>query len=180
MNYQLFCIWMHHEGEKSFKKTYKRLLHFVPTIFLLYMNDLLSLNSNSISSFADKSFLHSCYSSCKHISVAEGPSSNDIPSAHLMMYCSPQMEWADPCTFYWKNNLLITNKKRKVTLSSKILDNISRISLVVATSKKNLIWYAHVSNFPKFWASLYSFFSAEVSSPYTDLIFATLLSIVFT
>lgn len=128
-----------------------------PTLFLIHINDLLSLTDNPIHSFADDSTLHSSFSYRKPQSLANVDSARRNQTKSLTTDLTKITEWGA------KNLVLFNSAKTQSSFFSKkrhpnntlpsmnnqTLSRKSELSILGVTISDNLVWHTHVSNLAK-------------------------------
>ena len=125
-----------------------------PTLFLLHINDLLSVTQNSLHCFADDSTLHSNYTSAKPISSNEARQQRSLSTQSLISDLNFISRWgADNLVMFnaSKTQACIISNKKDSTTPPVLMDNQSikreqSFSLVGVTFTNNLIWHKHISN----------------------------------
>ena len=123
-----------------------------PTLFLIFINDLLSSTTNSIHSFADDSTLHQSLRFPSHISQANIATHRTLIAGHLNADLDSILEWgyANLVTFNQSKtqNLLISFRRDSnvpfLSMAEKILSQDAFINTLGMEITKNLCWNSHI------------------------------------
>jgi hypothetical protein len=125
-----------------------------PTLFLLHINDLLTVTSNPIFSFADDTTVIASFSSHRPISARETQDHRGRMVRSLNCDLERIIDWGlenlvqfnakktQKCTFSRKANLACPN----IVMSGQVLPSNPAISLLGVTASSNLSWHDHVTD----------------------------------
>src|SRR3978361_738669 len=117
-----------------------------PTLFLLHINDLLTVTSNPIFSFADDTTVIASFSSHRPISARQTQDHRSRMVRTLNCDLEKIIDWGSEnlvqfnakktlkCTFYRKTNLACPN----IVMSGQVLPSNPAISLLGVTASSNL------------------------------------------
>jgi hypothetical protein len=125
-----------------------------PTLFLIHINDLLSVTNNPIHSFADDSTLHSSFSYSKPPSLTNVSCSRKNQTKSLTTDLTKITEWGAKNLVLFnpsKTQSSVFSKKRHPSnilpsMNNQILVHNSELSILGITISDNLVWHTHVSN----------------------------------
>src|SRR3978361_1235656 len=140
-----------------------------PTLFLLYINDLLTVTSNPIFSFADDTTVIASFSSHRPISARETQDHRSPMVRSLNYDLEKIIVWGSEnlvpfnakktqkCTFSRKTNLACPN----IEMSGQVLPSNPAISLLGVTAFSNLSWHDHVTDIAKAASKSWVFCQSE-------------------
>lgn len=136
-----------------------------PTLFLLYINDLLSSTSNPIHSYADDSTLHSNIQYTKPVSLAKLDNDRRTMQASISHDLQKISDWGTKNCVQFNSSksqsCILSHKKHTnacpITMNNQVVQSKESFSLVGISVDQNLNWHPHITSVAEAAAKKLSF-----------------------